>query len=1354
MASYKDITSSGGNGILPLEWDVNVPKYDPSSFYSWEQDNIPLWSLERRGNILYNAMGFPGGNPEGITFVLSSAGNVDESNGVYDSIADIVERIPKRLKFPVLVEICTYGDLGTLDLGNITCEGDGILEFRNRAFFEDTHASSQGIVSLTGGPDGASNFINNVYSLEASSDMINASSTRLGVIFGDTVNWQTHGRFITAQGPDTDREMHNLTVHISSGTGVTPFTITNGDNGKFKFDPYSPFQDRSISALDASAYYGSSINSFMRGTKREVTYTQGQSTLVGYGNYFSKVRVKDCQGSVIFRNILVDTASGVDNVHTDGTMHIEEDGWEIDGSEVILDNTAAFRAFGVGYHVKNSRIKLTGHMIAWRNYTKAGKTNADRTADGTGMLAVNTDILFDATAYPHSRKSLLYFGKSKRGMDLRNSTVRGGIYWATASGMPNGGSTKLGASYNSHQGTSYAALSGAGGDLHTTILHFSECNENGLHLEGTDFEFKGRLSSYLNQVNGIEARRSQLRLAQFTVNHNSEFGIRLEGTQLIYGINSDLLLSKPDAYAIHLYCNTSFANGANDTSKRVRARAQFHVDSNNQNLLVDKASSVSPFRVNAIPVKFGRWGGSDWLYDTLGTASSALPANHYGATPFRAGNKPGIVVSNNSSAEIVHLQYAVNSTDTCKGKVAIASNGSTLFLRGSSAAATTFNYYPVNTVLTQFRSWLTAGVVAISNSKVEITGPTKTARFGVPFLAEDNSQFVCKPPTLVGTDNILDISGYTLLTVSSNHTSLEVHATRSCLVANKKSGIVFYAVGGKTRSTSNGSNVLNSVDVFSTEYADTLLVGDHFNQFLHATSGGYVKMYPNAFTSAVATLPAVQVDIVNAFDPTKRFILPATEHAAHTTGGMCVRAVMDSFVDVNLVNFHMFTAPSSLSGAYYNYAGSGCEYCPDAAGDSGGGNTTPPGGTGFTEVPAPPGGGLPPGMFEVGGGGTGGGPGELEDWTAGRIKDNPGSTNTFGTNSTAAGEGHSTYITAGKGNNSAFMNLEHPTDPTVIGDEMSTGARRELYGTDADGNDIWSQIDWETVQPSCMGSQIHIWNIADSSRIHAANCLLNGVDPETHCLNTANYHGPTGKWFNGVALDYYGLGGRRTSYGALGNAHHNNGIFRLMLSTRGDLKTFYSVSSLSSNTNVWKDTEASGGCALDQINGAGYMHWTQCVRPLDGSDERRLFGQDNDYPEGDYQTSSAGRVFGWGYPAQAIYSGVGTIQSRMSGFSAYNALSSTTPDTAFFYASMAPVMPMPPLHMEWQGYLRNFFDQTASNVWQNTKHLSEDKVNGVSIYRSHRGTFNGGEGRDGDTKWSSFGVGVRSLNLFDLDRVL
>jgi hypothetical protein len=305
-----------------------------------------------------------------------------------------------------------------------------------------------------------------------------------------------------------------------------------------------------------------------------------------------------------------------------------------------------------------------------------------------------------------------------------------------------------------------------------------------------------------------------------------------------------------------------------------------------------------------------------------------------------------------------------------------------------------------------------------------------------------------------------------------------------------------------------------------------------------------------------------------------------------------------------------------------------------------------------------------------------------------------------------------------------------------------------------------------------------MWNIADTSRIHAANCLINNADPETYCIGDANatppvtganYHGPTGKWWNGVSLDYYGVGGRRTTYGALGNSSYNAGVYRLLLSTRGDLKSYYDVSTLSGTISnnpagggdgSYRGSAALGGSFVDQVNGQGYTHWTQNVRTLANSDQLRKVGTDSDFIEGLYQTSSALRVFGWGHPSNLADRGVATMQNRLGGFSSYNVVSGNAGvnnggdnDLSWIYTTAEPEFPIPPINMDWQGYMRNWFDQTASNTWQNAKHLSEDKVNGLSIYRSHQAGSCGGEGRDALSTYT-YGVGVRSLNLFDMDRLL
>ena len=44
----QDIYTSSGTVMLQNAWAPYVAKYDTSSFYNWEQDNLPLYDLEER----------------------------------------------------------------------------------------------------------------------------------------------------------------------------------------------------------------------------------------------------------------------------------------------------------------------------------------------------------------------------------------------------------------------------------------------------------------------------------------------------------------------------------------------------------------------------------------------------------------------------------------------------------------------------------------------------------------------------------------------------------------------------------------------------------------------------------------------------------------------------------------------------------------------------------------------------------------------------------------------------------------------------------------------------------------------------------------------------------------------------------------------------------------------------------------------------------------------------------------------------------------------------------------------------------------------------------------------------------
>ena len=126
---------------------------------------------------------------------------------------------------------------------------------------------------------------------------------------------------------------------------------------------------------------------------------------------------------------------------------------------------------------------------------------------------------------------------------------------------------------------------------------------------------------------------------------------------------------------------------------------------------------------------------------------------------------------------------------------------------------------------------------------------------------------------------------------------------------------------------------------------------------------------------------------------------------------------------------------------------------------------------------------------------------------------------------------------------------------------------------------------------SGFGSRIHIWNISNDSRLRVFRVFLNGNDTKTESVNN-NWHGPTGRWWNAAACDYYGKYGFATESKYSTSQFDNHGPFRLMVGGDGDLKTLQETSyalSASLTYVLAEVTSLEGGSPYDQVNAQGYQ---------------------------------------------------------------------------------------------------------------------------------------------------------------------
>ena len=282
------------------------------------------------------------------------------------------------------------------------------------------------------------------------------------------------------------------------------------------------------------------------------------------------------------------------------------------------------------------------------------------------------------------------------------------------------------------------------------------------------------------------------------------------------------------------------------------------------------------------------------------------------------------------------------------------------------------------------------------------------------------------------------------------------------------------------------------------------------------------------------------------------------------------------------------------------------------------------------------------------------------------------------------------------------------------------------------------------------GSRIHMWNVCDTSRIRVARVLVNKTDPLTACWNN-NWHGPTGRWYNGATCDYYGKYGLYSLNQWEVRAFRNQGIFRLMMGVRGDLKSFtessYNAQSAGGGHTPLPQQVTGFGSPVDQLNAQGYQTAFDIGTTMEGTDITSATVVNENASKG---LSGVSYMFGGGlagyYREPGKVNGIWTHASIREG-----AL------MKFQFGELHPAFAVPPLGMRWEGYLDNMLDESALSTFANAKHAGNKKISLISVYRSNKLPYDGGEGRDGIGQVGSeisFGQGVRSLNIFELKQLV
>lgn len=924
-------TSSGAVGLYHC-WTENVTKFGSDTFYNWEQDNMPVYDLEERTFYLWEQLGYPTSSIPGVALVVSAdAPDINCNTNVFRTVSAAVQAIPQIINYPIIMEIANFGQLGNLILSNYKFGPRGSLEIINRNFATDIPhigiLNSTSMFQLVSGfpdldnfkgfdkylytssinselpgylsqisvtnPFGAASHFRQASCLSISAAVFSSTfDSRLsgnGIINGATVQSKLNG-YIAAPR-NTELQRSTLTIGSSNGN-TNPFNPSVSSQLNFRAYDYFANGSDEVTSKDVSVlnlflnpenhlYYANTLFSKDYNTPNIVNN-------LFYGNVISKIIVTNCDGPIFIRNFFVDGSGSLNSNNNNGV--------EINNCpNIYLENIVSTRHRKAGLLFNNSNVIITRNCVATRNYDFSGNLRITdnwntRIKDisyspfkstlpqdtGAGMVANNSTINFSSTQIFESANFKPHFSAmlpNLEGPDL-NPQIHPhntGIYEFSknANGIVLNNSTILGGATEDWGVFPYANYGSMNFSLDNNVGF-------GLKLSNSQFLLNGRLLLTENLI-GCLVDSSVFEIDNIIVGLNQLTGIELVNSVMKY--NRNKMLPKESE----------------------EQKVQYLFSGNGQHLNLIN-SKIEPFTCKSMNKKYGRMQ----FKESIGVFQSYLSN--------KLGILPSISLKNNSEAVLIHPLFirqnsALIAKEATRGSEISVTNGSTIVLKGSSDFATQI-FGPIGS--DDIAQSKLAAVYAGNNSIIEINGPTVIANFGIALLAEDKSTININPHR-DRSNGSLDVSSFELLD-SKNHTQVEIHSTRACIVANKQSSLNIKDLGSY-EVTWDRSN-LGKAALSGTDYK---IDDDSLNKTKYV-SGGFLQFYPNPNDhSDYLTSEAKSVGYSNTTNSPNNFtqstvsshpnwflINPTAsfyDFSTVTNGGMCVRLTDSSIANVTNVNF-------------------------------------------------------------------------------------------------------------------------------------------------------------------------------------------------------------------------------------------------------------------------------------------------------------------------------------------------------------------------------------------------------------------------------------------------------------------
>ena len=672
MFNPSDIYVSGASDELLACWTDKVTKYDASSFYNWEQDNLPLHDLEERTHLLWEKFGHPTSALTGMSFVVSADATSSCSPLYFKTLSACIDALPEVINYPILVEVASFGNLGGLNLSNKSFGPNGALEIinRNSAF------------AYPGSMSSVREDYNRYELDDGFTDYALASSVALAGTFALTLaGFGFQYRYPCPSIDHIVNRIYTTDTLVASGVGadlwqderfVNPYVFVKRFDGKYgnrltaalssTVDPYPvgvssfstalrlPFEaydkNNSDAVYDVSTIDTLEDSQIIWGHQFDSDGPQYAVMSFSYFNSLEYVKVNNCNGPVYIRNFNIDGQNKVDR------------GVEIKNSQVNLERTSVSRCNKAGLYVDNSEVNILKGIVAYRNYentdsTRVGipfeeKRRAYRTQEeyGAGIYANNSTINFKDTyardleqygavsgdgSFPYGdpagyRSGLLIYealpGVGYPTGSLANTFIpnpskqdliclsRNDIGIHAVNSLIKGGRTELNGN----------AVGGAYARWDDAMSIQSELNtEAGIKLENSVLDIDGRILVEGNFF-GLDSVNSELNVDSFAARYNQSTGVKLDSSVFKYNNNmyAGILQASPTAVLNYL-------------------EAQVLCYRNGQALTCDN-SEVGPFYTSSMPSLYSMFYASGCFGKEIAT-DKLLPSIH---------------VTNNSNVDLVH----------------------------------------------------------------------------------------------------------------------------------------------------------------------------------------------------------------------------------------------------------------------------------------------------------------------------------------------------------------------------------------------------------------------------------------------------------------------------------------------------------------------------------------------------------------------------------------------------------------------------------------------------------------------------------------------------------------------------